>query len=192
MSSRFVLLLSLFLPVCWLIFLAASLRAYSGGPDAGVTGGFGEPTCNQSGCHNSLELNAGKASGLGDVVMTGLPTQYEPGKTYSIKLAVTHTQDRKYWGFQLATRVKETGAQAGELKPIDGGTQIIVGKNGIPYLEHTLDGIATNTFNFSWVAPSGPGGDVVINVAGNAADGGGSPDDDYIYATSVTVSPATK
>ena len=192
MNARFTLLLSIFLPVCVLSLLVTSLRAYSGGPDAGVTGGFGEPTCNQSGCHNSLELNAGRALGLGDVVVTGFPKLYEPGRMYSIKLAVTHTQDRKYWGFQLATRVKETGAQAGELKPTDGGTQVVVGKNGIPYLEHTLEGIATNTFNFSWVAPSGPGGDVIINVAGNAADGGGSPDDDYIYSTSVTVSPATK
>ncbi len=190
MNSRFVLL-SLFLSVYLLILLAASVRTFSSGPDAGVTGGFGEPTCNQSGCHNTFELNAGRASGLGDLVVTGFPKQYEAGKTYPIKLAVTHTQDRKYWGFQLAARVKETGAQAGELKPIDSGTQV-VDKNGIHYIEHTLEGIATNTFNFNWVAPSGAGGEVIMHVAGNAADGGGSPDEDYIYATSVTVSPAAK
>jgi len=191
MNSRFVRLLVIFLPVSVLSLLAASVRAYSGGPIPAVTGGFGEPTCNQSGCHNSLELNAGRALGLGDVVITGLPKQYESGKTYPIKLAVTHTQDRKYWGFQLAARLKATGVQAGELNPIDSGTQV-VDKDGIHYIEHTLEGIATNTFNFNWVAPSSSGGEVIMHASGNAADGGGSPDEDYIYTTSVTISPAAR
>ena len=116
--------------------------------------------------------------------------EYEPGKTYPIKLAVTHTQDRKAWGFQLAARVKATGMQAGELKSIDGGTQVLEAK-GIQYIEHTLDGTLTNTFNFNWVAPSGSAGEIVVHAAGNAADGGLLPDDDYIYTTNVTISPAT-
>ena len=190
MRSTFLLLLTLFLtPYLILLLDTAHTRAFSAGPDPGVTGGFNEPTCNQSGCHDAYKLNAGRALGLGDLVITGFPKQYEPGKTYPIQLAITHTQDRKYWGFQLAARVKATGVQAGDLKPIDRGTQI-QGKNGIQYLEHTLDGNATNTFDFNWVAPGTAMGDVIVNAAGNAADGGLSPDGDYIYSTSIDVSPA--
>jgi len=191
MNGRFPFMLVLFLAVY--LFVAgtsggSSVGAYLGGPDPGVTGGFGEPTCNQSGCHSSFDLNAGRTLGLGDLLISGFPKQYEPGETYPIKLVVTHTQDRKVWGFQLAARVKATGGQAGTLQPKDGGTQRLEEK-GVQYLEHTLDGSLTNTFSFAWVAPSSPAGEIVVDAAGNATDGGGSPDEDYIYSTSIAISP---
>ena len=173
------------------MLVTISVRAYPAGPEPAKTGGFGELTCRQSGCHVSYELDAGKTSGLGDLLISGLPTQYEPGKIYPVKLAVTHTQDRRYWGFQLAARMKETGAQAGELKPTDDSTQVLDEK-GITYIEHTLKGIAANTFTFSWVAPTTSGGEIVIHAAGNAADGDDTPEGDYIYSTSVTVAPPTR
>ena len=145
-------------------------------------------TCKQSGCHDSFELNAGKAAGLGDIVIEGFPKQYEPGMTYPVKLTVTHTGDRKLWGFQLATRVKETGAQAGVLKPIDGST-VVVEEKSIQYIEHTLTGNRTNVFSFSWVAPNSSMGAVVANAAGNATNGDESPEGDYIYTTELVVSP---
>jgi len=185
-----LLLLGVLLPVCWFL-VTISVRAYPGGPDPAKTGGFGEMTCQQSGCHVSFDLNAGKAKGLGDLVISGLPTQYEPGKTYPIKLVVTHTDGRGYWGFQLAARVKETGAQAGELKPIDGSTQVLDEK-GIQYIEHTLKGIAANTFEFNWVAPGSSAGEVIMHASGNAADGDDTPEGDYIYNTSVSVAAPTR
>lgn len=185
MTLRFMALGGVLLPVSW-ILLTISVHAYASGPDPAKTGGFGEMTCHQSGCHVSFDLNEGRAKGMGDLVISGLPKQYEPGRLYSIKLAVTHTESRGYWGFQLAARVKETGAQAGELKPIDGGTQIVHEK-GIQYIEHTLNGIAANTFDFIWVAPGSPAGEVIVHASGNAADGNGTPEGDYIYNTSVSV-----
>ena len=183
-------LAGLFLATTILLF-STSGGAYSGGPDPGATGGFKEPTCHQSGCHNSFALNAGRVAGLGDLVLSGFPASYEPGKTYPVRIAVSHTQDRRYWGFQLSARLKSDGTQAGALTPADAGTQVLA-KDGVQYIEHTLEGIATNTFEFNWVAPSSDGGEVVINAAGNAADGGGSPADDYIYTAAVTVPPAAK
>jgi hypothetical protein len=189
MKSSFLPVLSVFLTAYAIVVVdTTSTRAYPSGPDPGVTGGFGEMTCNQSGCHNTFELNAGKALGLGDLLVSGLPKQYEPGKTYPVKVEITHTKDRQDWGFQLAARVKATGMQAGQLEPIDGSTQVLDEK-GIQYIEHTLAGTAANTFNFNWVAPTSPVGEVIMHAAGNAADGGLSPTDDYIYTTSVTVSP---
>jgi hypothetical protein len=166
--------------------IGTSVGAYGAGPDPAVTGGFNESTCNQQGCHNSYDLNAGRAAKLGDVVIEGLPKQYEPGKTYPVKLIVTHTEGRMYWGFELAARAKGSGAQAGTLMPADGKTQIIEDK-GIQYLEHTLEGIETNTFTFNWTAPAAPAGEVIFDAAGNAADGDGSSVGDYIYTTSITI-----
>lgn len=184
MKPRFTALWGALLSV-W-VLVTISVGAYRTGPDPAKTGGFGEMTCHQTGCHVSFELNAGKAKGLGDLVISGLPTQYEPGRVYPIKLAVTHTEGRGYWGFQLAARVKDTGAQAGELKPIDGGTQM-VDEKGIQYIEHTLNGIAANTFEFNWVAPASPAGEVIVHASGNAGDGDDSPEGDYIYNTSLSV-----
>jgi hypothetical protein len=149
-----------------------------------VTGGFGEGTCNE--CHDSYALNAGRAAGLGDLVVTGFPKEYTPGETYPIKVEITQQQDSGAWGFQLATRVKESHAQAGTLKPIDSHTQILSLQN-IDYITHTADGTFSNVFEFTWVAPSTAVGEIVVNAAGNSANGDASPVGDYIYATSLSV-----
>src|SRR5262245_39550852 len=103
MTSRFTLVLSGFAAV-YLILVGGSVvdtpvRAYSSGPDPAVTGGFKEATCNQDGCHNSFALNAGKGSKLGDLTFEGVPAKYEPGKSYPIKLTLTHKDGRQAWGF---------------------------------------------------------------------------------------------
>ena len=188
MNPSRILLLSV-AAVSALSFVATSIRAYPGGPPPGVTGGFGERTCNQSGCHNSYELNAGRTSGLGDLVISGVPDQYQPGMTYSVRVTITHTEGRDAWGFQLAARVKESGAQAGEFKPTDGTTQTLLEK-GIQYIEHTLEGTNSNVFELNWAAPSSSTGEIVLHAAGNAADGSLSPDGDYIYSTSATIAAA--
>lgn len=183
MTSRTLVAILCFPFVC-VILVCSPIRAYPAGAPPAVTGGFGEETCAK--CHNTYELNAGRSSGLGDLAVSGLPEQYQPGKTYPVKVEVAHTQDRAAWGFQLAARLKESGAQAGELKPMDASTQILSEK-GIQYVEHTADGIFSNVFEFNWVAPDSPVGDVIVNVVGNAANGDASPTGDYIYSTSVTI-----
>lgn len=168
-------------------FLAVtSLLAYPKGAPPGVTGGFGEGICND--CHDSHDLNAGRTAGIGDLVITGFPKQYQPGEMYPIKVEITHAQDAGVWGFQLATRVQETGAQAGELKPIDSHTQVLSEK-GIQYIGHTAEGTFSNTFGFTWVAPSSVVGDLVVHAAGNAADGDASAVGDYVYSTSISIAP---
>jgi hypothetical protein len=186
MTSRSVLSGAL-LPGC--LALTATVLAFPGGPAPAFTGGFDELTCASSGCHESFDLNAGRELGLGDVVISGLPQQYEPGKAYPTTVTVTHIEGRQQWGFQLAARVKATGAQAGELQSVDDYTQVLV-ENAIQYVEHTEEGIYTNTFEFTWVAPDETVGEVIMHAAGNAADGSVSPDGDYIYGTSVTLAPA--
>src|SRR5207247_2456323 len=97
------------------LLAVVSLHAYPKGAPPGVTGGFGEGTCNE--CHDSYALNAGRTAGLGDLVVTGFP----------------------------------------------------------------------NRFEVNWVAPPTAVGELVVNAAGNAANGDASPVGDYIYATSLSV-----
>ena len=136
--------------------------------------------------HDSYALNAGRAAGMGDLVVTGFPKEYRPGETYPIKVEVTHEQDSGVWGFQLATRAKETHQQAGELRPVDSHTQILP-LNEIQYITHTADGTFSNIFEFTWAAPSAASGEVVVNAAANAANGDASPVGDYIYSTSLSI-----
>lgn len=170
------------------ILVAVSVVAYPTGPPPGVTGGFGERTCDQAGCHNSFELNAGRTLGLGGATISGLPTQYEPGRIYPVTVTNTHTQGRQAWGFQLAARAEATGAQAGELRPTDSNTQVLV-ENGIQYIEQTRAGTFFNVFTFNWVAPSSSTGTIVMHAASNAANGDLVPSGDYISTASITTSP---
>ena len=191
MNTRAGFALTLFLAVC-LVFISvvASVSAYPAGPPPGVTGGFGEKTCNQTGCHAGYELNAGKGLGLGDLEISGLPKEYQSGKPYDVKMTLTHASaDRGAFGFQLAARAKQSGGQAGEFKPKGTGTQVVPEK-GIQYVEQTLEGALSNVFEFTWIAPAASVGEIVVNAAGNAANGDGSTTGDYIYSTSITVSPA--
>lgn len=173
----------------WVLLGWALARAYPAGPPAGVTGGFGEDTC--VACHDSYELNAGRAAGLGEIVISGVPKAFEPSETYRLTVEVTHVDGRSAWGFQLAARLKSSGVQAGELKPVDGTTRIVTGK-GIQYIEHGADGIFSNRFEFAWTAPSQDAEEVVMHVAANAADGDGSSAGDYIYTASVVIPPARR
>lgn len=171
----------------WALLSWASGHAYPAGPPAGVTGGFGEDTC--VACHDSYELGAGREAGLGEVLIVGAPKSFQPAETYRLKVVVTHVEGRSAWGFQLSARVKRTGAQAGDLRSIDGTTRVLVA-NGIQYIEHTAEGIFSNAFEFDWSAPSEAGEEIVLHVAANAADGDGSSVGDYIYTTSVEIPPA--
>ena len=170
-----------------LLAAVVSVRAYPKGAPPGVTGGFGEQTCNE--CHDSYMLNEGRTKSFGDVVVTGFPKEYTPGQTYPIKVEITHQQDGGAWGFQLATRAKETHAQAGTLKPTDDHTQIL-SMQSIDYITHTADGTFSNVFEFTWAAPASAVGEIVVNTAANAANGDASPVGDYIYSTSLSMAPS--
>ena len=178
-----------------LVALAASFSLRSvpvlahpiGAPPA-VTGVAGEETCVM--CHNSFELNAGREERLGDLKVTGLPERYEAGKSYAVTVELTHVEERNLWGFQISARTAG-GMQAGHLKPINSHTQLVT-EAGLEYVGHTMEGNESNVFELTWVAPEAAAGDVLVGVAGNAADGDTSEHGDYIYTTSITIPPAAR
>jgi hypothetical protein len=176
--------------LCLVVVMRApvSVHAYPAGPPPATTGGFGEATCVK--CHDSFELNAGKALGRGELTLSGFPKSYTPGQSYAVTVDLTQAQENGVWGFQLAARTAGAGAQAGDLKPMSAHTRVAIEK-GVQYVQHTADGNFFGTFEFIWVAPTIVVGDVTVNVAGNAANGDVSPKGDYIYATSLTIPAAT-
>jgi len=170
------------------LFLAAAIPivvvAYSTGPPAARTGGFGEPKC--TGCHIGMSN-----TGPGSVTIT-VPATYGSAETVSIAVAVNDPNARR-WGFQLSART-QSGQQAGTLIVGSDGFTQIVSLGGIQYIEHTLEGTRGGTpngvsFRFQWRAPDVSAGPVLFHVAGNAANNNFTETGDRIYTSSATVQP---
>ena len=164
--------------------LAAMMRvaspAYAEGAPPGFTGGFKEESCHA--CHFHEQLN----SGGGRVTIEGVPASFEPGQRYALSVTLTRAAMKRA-GFQLATRFKDTGAQAGTLAPGPGeGERVRVeSQSGVQYASQRKGGSSVSTdgatrWSIEWIAPDG-GGPVVVHVSANAADGNESADGDFVY-----------
>jgi uncharacterized protein (TIGR03437 family) len=193
------------------------LWAYEYGPDPGYSNVPGERgSCNQSGCHIGTNVNAG--GGSVSVTFPNGRT-YSPGvKQHLVVTIADPTQ--KAWGFQLTARPSSSNTTiAGSFASTDANTTIlcastdlnkqletpfIAGKTQncaatlpLQYIEHSLNGYnasrgktGSQTYEFDWTPPANASGDVVIYVAGNAANGDIKETGDHIYTANYTLSPA--
>ncbi len=158
------------------------LPAFPDGPFPRLTGGFGEETCLN--CHNSFELNAGRALG-GTFQIENVPRTYQAGQSYTLSVLISQPGQRR-WGFELSSRFAEDGRQAGRLQPDDELTQVRPA-GGVQYIEHTEAGSRKGTadgpveFQFTWIAPDPAQGPVLFNAAGNAANSNDKTDGDFVY-----------
>lgn len=163
----------------------------SPGPPLGFTGAPGEGNC--TGCHYTFGLN----SGAGKIQITGLPVSYVVGQNYTVTVTVSHPTARA-WGFELtALDANGTSSTVGALTAASTTTTLKreSGASGQQrtYLSHNGEaGIAqnktaSNSWSFTWTAPVTAVGDITFYAVGNAANNQVSPEDDYIYTTSVNV-----
>ena len=177
---------------CW--FAERAEAKISPGPPLGFTGAPGEGNC--TGCHYTFALN----SGAGKVEITGLPASYTVGQSYSVTVTVSHPTARA-WGFELtALDANGTSSTVGTLTATNTTTTLKRDSSASgqqrTYLSHSEAGIAqgktaSNSWSFTWTAPASAVGDITFYAVGNAANNQISPEDDYIYITSVKVlSPA--
>lgn len=167
----------------------------SPGPPLGFTNAPGEGNC--TGCHYTFALN----SGAGKVQITGLPASYVVGQSYAVTVTVSHPTARA-WGFELtALDPNGTSSTVGTLTPTNLATTLKRESSDSgqqrTYLSHNGEtGVAqgkagSNSWAFMWTAPASAVGDITFYAVGNAANNQISPEDDYIYTTSVKVlSPA--
>ncbi len=165
------------------------VSAYQSGPMPGVTGGFGEPSCTM--CHQ------GQAPGPRDGKLSlEAPREYKPGETYQLRVTLVR-RNLNVGGFEIAVRFQTrpaAGAQAGTLRALDPRTQVVTGGKGVQYAQHTAAGskIAPPgklTWVVEWRAPDQAPGNVVFDVAANAANGDASPLGDVIHTAEVVSRP---
>src|SRR5213594_1183495 len=150
-----------------------TVAARSAGPPVNRNGVSGQ-YCTL--CHTTNALNSGE----GSVRVIGLPSAWLPGETYAIQVIVSHPSARRS-GFQMSA-VTSSGEQAGQfVVGADGRSQVETGDvNGKPvqFIQHNSLGSAidgSNVFRFTYQTPSDGGvGNIRFNVAGNAANGGGT------------------
>ena len=195
MQIKHTFLFTLILGLAWTGFLFA----YAFGPDPAMNGINGNAqTCAVAGCHTSFPLN----SASGSVSVSGLPASWVAGQTYPLTVTITRTGQRVF-GFQLSAVSDGANQQAGSFAR---GTnvQVICGNlassplscsnaSAIQFAEHQspVSGSGTGTFTVNWTAPANAGvGTVRFNVAGNAANGDGSNQGDYIFTNVFRVAAA--
>ena len=155
---------------------------YAEGAPPGFSGGFKEESCHA--CHFHSEPN----SGPGRVAIEGVPARFTAGERYTLIVTLTQA-GMKRAGFQVTSRFKDTGAQAGTLAPApDDRNRIGIDiQGGVQYAGQRKEGASVTAgeavrWTIQWTAPDG-GGPVAFNVAANAADGNESADGDFVYTT---------
>jgi hypothetical protein len=170
------------------------IAAYREGPVPGVTGGFGEPTCQK--CHFDNSLN----DPGGALRVDGVPTAYVPGREYRLTISVRRA-GLKRAGFEMSARVApdagpaRAGRQAGRFRALDGRVQIITAPDKtVEYSQHTKVGSqpaapGRQRWSMVWVAPIGDPATVEFDIAANAANDDASPLGDFIYTSTVRSRP---
>lgn len=158
---------------------------------AGYTNAPGETTCTD--CHVTYPLNSGGGS-VAIKIPSCITSQYVPGTTYTINVTVLKS-GLHLFGVDLEV-LDSTGADAGTLSLLNSNTTILLyatinghnRTNGAQY-----GGVAATdscVFLFKWKAPSTNVGKITLYAAGNAADGDGFTDGDFIYTGSNTLQPS--
>lgn len=161
-----------------LLVVPALARAYSGGPPNGMSGAPGEGTCHD--CHASFGLN----SGPGNLTIAA-PDAFEAGMTYPIVITIEQTGQSR-WGFEF------TPLGTGTCTLIEPATVQIETEGGNTYVKQTSVGTYAGAqghaaWTFNWTAPAQPPDVVTFYAAGNAANGNGSANGDYIYTASLQI-----
>ncbi|MBI3940904.1 MAG: BACON domain-containing protein, partial [Acidobacteria bacterium] len=181
------------------IFLALAftlicyLLAESGGAPAQAIGNPG--LCFQSGCHISFPLRTDSSL----LTVTGFPSTYTPGMSYPVTVTVRNNPtasassaragfaafvNRDGTAFTSSVGTITTTDTAGtRLLPYDGG-----GTLRIAYVTHSLPraGSPSASFAFQWTAPAAPGGNAVLVVGANSANGDGQNTGDVISKQTFT------
>ena len=191
--------------------------AHEYGPDPGHSGVPNElGTCNQATCHVGTNVNAGGGS-VSVAFPNG--RNYTPGVKQHLVVTIADSA-QKAWGFQLTARPSSSSStMAGTFASTDANTTLLCsptnffGQQEAPfvpgktqtcpatmtlqYIEQSLTGYnasrgkpGSQSFEFDWTPPATASGDVVIYVAGNAANGDLQPTGDHIYTATYTLSQA--
>ena len=188
------------IPVILIGLAPIQVSAHSYGPAPRRTGAPGDDARACTACHVGSALNSG--AGSVKILLQSGPV-YIPGVKQRVAVQVADSAQQR-WGFELTARLNSdlANGQAGDLAPVDNFTQVICEdtgprpcSSGPQFIEHTSAGTRIGQkggaiFQFDWTPPSSNAGPVTLYVAGNAANGDGTPGGDLIYTSSVQLNPA--
>ncbi|MFK7776131.1 MAG: beta strand repeat-containing protein [Saprospiraceae bacterium] len=145
---------------------------FSGNPPNGNTGAPGDSLC--TGCHNNSNPNGF----AGTVDVLNFPTSITPNTTYNLTAQIVYTSGTPVRaGFQ-AVVLDASNNNSGDLSTSD--PNVAATTAGVrEYVEHDPAqsfGAGTSvTYNFDWVAPNAPNGEVITlyiaSLFGNGANG---------------------
>ncbi len=186
---------------CAVVLTAVSvvIYAHATGPDPRKTGAPGDTTCNQATCHVGTAVNGGP--GKVEITYSG-GTTYTPGErgTFTVTITDTGTPPRQVYGFQASARLS-SDQEHGQAGTLIAGTGLDVqcedarslpcrSTAPVQFINHNTPS-RTGVWTFQWDAPANGAGDVVVYVAGNAANGNGNETGDRIYTSSIRLTTAT-
>ena len=176
--------------------IPAALYAYSTGPVIQRTGAAVDGGVNCSVCHRTYA--PANSDPRGSVTISA--SAYTPGVKQTIMVTVSHPTQKR-WGFQLIARLgSDETRQAGTFS----ASSVVRVRctntqdapcNGAPeYAEHSNAPVtnvgAGYTFQIDWTPPATDLGEIHFYAAGNAANGDGTFNGDYIYTTQLFIQPA--
>lgn len=183
-----ITLLSIIFCIAFIFQSAVKSPKYSSVPPTGYTGASGDYCVS---CHGDFSLNAGG----GSVSTTGLPIgTYDAGQEYNFSLNISHSSSRSRWGFSIAA-VNSLGQPVGTFSSTNANASTNNNELSHNGAVSTSSQTSYTYNNLKWTAPASPSNNdknVTFYYVGNAANGSGSTEGDYIYSGSTVVAlPAT-
>jgi|SRR5579871_748532 len=197
------------------------ILAHEFGPDAGYSGvPLENGTCAQSACHLGTANDPANKGGVSVAFPNG-QTYAPGVKQHLVVTIADPATTQRAWGFQLTGRNSSSSAtQAGTFASTDPNTLVMCATAGLAqeqevdystskaqscpsnmplqYVEHSLAGYdstrghtGSQNFEFDWTPPASSVGNIVIYVAGNAANGDLTTSGDHIYTKTYTLTPTT-
>jgi hypothetical protein len=192
--------------ILMVLSLASFANAYEFGPPPSRTGApaiGGKPAeglCNE--CHVDASVN----SSAGSMRWLDLPSYYVPGRTYVLRLRLTHAWAvapiSPRWGFQAQAIRLATGDSSGvwtvtapdsiQLVPPTAQSPEFAARR---YIQHALGGIQEGApgpsveWVLRWTAPLTNEGIVRFQAVGNAASGDNLPYFDHLYTAVDSLAP---
>jgi len=157
---------------------------------AGYTNAPGETTCTD--CHNTYPLNSTGGS-VSIVVPACINNNYTSAQTYTVAVKILCTGVHLF-GFDFEA-LDSTGTSAGTLAILNSSTTVFgtaqVGSNNRMNVMHYggVFGTDSCTFLLKWTASANNVGKVTFYAAGNASNGDGFVDGDYIYTSQQVLNP---
>ncbi len=160
-------------------------HTFSGNPPGFNSGAPGQSSCSNANCHDSNTPNNGPGSvsiGFADGT-----AEYEAGETYEMSVTIEENGAARF-GFQLCA-LDANGESIGSLTA-SGSNTATQSAGGLDFINHDGAVVASNsqTYSFSWTAPSGDSGDITFYATGLAANNADGPGGDNAYNSSSVVS----